>query len=58
MTERDPISHYEDMQTGTNWFVGIIVALALLAIGYLVFSAGDTSCIDQFACTTTIEATE
>ena len=24
---------------GTGWFVGIIVALALLAIGYLVFSA-------------------
>ena len=23
----------------TGWFVGIIVALALLAIGYLVFSA-------------------
>ena len=24
---------------GTGWFVGIIVALALIAIAYLVFSA-------------------
>lgn len=27
--------------TGTGWFVGIIVALALLAIGYLVFNTTD-----------------
>ena len=26
-------------QTSTGWFIGIIVALALLAIAYLVFSA-------------------
>jgi len=28
--------------SATGWFVGIIVALALLAIGYLVFSANST----------------
>ena len=27
----------------TAWFVGIIIALALLAIGYLVFTAQDAS---------------
>lgn len=31
-------SEYGD---GSGWFVGMIVALALLAIGYLVFSAND-----------------
>ena len=33
---------------GTGWFVGIIVALALLAIGYLVFSAnsGPSTTVD------------
>lgn len=30
-------NNYPD--AGTGWFVGIIAALALLAIGYLVFSA-------------------
>ncbi len=30
---------YTKESSGTGWFVGIIVALALLAIGYLVFSA-------------------
>lgn len=30
---------YTRESNGTGWFVGIIVALALLAIGYLVFSA-------------------
>lgn len=30
--------HYRSTDS-TGWFVGIIVALALLAIGYLVFSA-------------------
>lgn len=35
MPERE---HYRE-DAGTGWFVGIIVALALLAIGYLVFSA-------------------
>lgn len=29
--------------SATGWFVGIVVALALLAIGYLVFSANSTS---------------
>lgn len=30
---------YSRESSATGWFVGIIVALALLAIGYLVFSA-------------------
>jgi hypothetical protein len=30
---------YSRESSSTGWFVGIIVALALLAIGYLVFSA-------------------
>ncbi len=30
---------YTRESSGTGWFVGIIVALVLLAIGYLVFSA-------------------
>lgn len=32
-------STYTRESSSTGWFVGIIVALALLAIGYLVFSA-------------------
>lgn len=30
---------YTRESNGTGWFVGIIVALALIAIGYLVFAA-------------------
>lgn len=30
---------YNTESAGTGWFVGIIVGLALLAIGYLVFAA-------------------
>ena len=30
---------YTRESSGTGWFVGIIVALPLLAIGYLIFSA-------------------
>lgn len=39
---------YTRESNGTGWFVGIIVALALLAIGYLVFSAntGPTTNVD------------
>ena len=44
--ERDTVINNDSTRTtyvressGTGWFVGIIVALALLAIGYLVFSA-------------------
>src|SRR5690606_2041466 len=39
---------YTRESNGTGWFVGIIVALALLAIGYLVFSAnsGPTTTVD------------
>ncbi len=32
---------YTRQSSATGWFVGIIVALALLAIGYLVFSANN-----------------
>lgn len=32
---------YSRESSSTGWFVGIIVALALLAIGYLVFSANN-----------------
>jgi hypothetical protein len=31
--------HYRD--NGTGWFVGVIVALALLAIAYLIFQANE-----------------
>lgn len=39
---------YTRESSGTGWFVGIIVALALLAIGYLVFSAnsGPSTSVD------------
>jgi hypothetical protein len=33
------IHTYTRESSSTGWFVGIIVALALLSIGYLVFSA-------------------
>lgn len=40
MANEDNSRVYEAKEdAGTGWFVGIIVALALLAIGYLVFSA-------------------
>jgi hypothetical protein len=49
-------SVYTRESNSTGWFVGIIVALALLAIGYLVFSAnsGPSTTIDTN--TTTLEA--
>ena len=34
---------YTRESNGTGWFVGIIVVLALLAIGYLVFSANNNT---------------
>lgn len=40
---------YTRESNSTGWFVGIIVALALLAIGYLVFSANsgpETTAVD------------
>lgn len=42
---------YTRESNGTGWFVGIIVALALLAIGYLVFSAnsGPATTVDSAA---------
>ena len=49
-------STYTRESSSTGWFVGIIVALALLAIGYLVFSAnsGPSTTVDTN--TTTLEA--
>ena len=49
-------SVYTRESSSTGWFVGIIVALALLAIGYLVFSAnsGPSTTVDNN--TTTLEA--
>jgi hypothetical protein len=49
-------SVYTRESSSTGWFVGIIVALALLAIGYLVFSAnsGPSTTVDSN--TTTLEA--
>lgn len=35
-----PPTDYNRESSATGWFVGIIVALALLAIGYLAFSSG------------------
>ena len=55
MTQRDSNSDLDELETGTNWFIGIIVALALLCIGYLVFSANDCG---GAVCVTTAEATE
>ena len=42
---------YTRESNGTGWFVGIIVVLALLAIGYLVFSAnsGPSTSVDTGA---------
>jgi len=47
--DRDQVYNREDNRavytregSGTGWFIGIIVALALLAIGYMVFSAGNS----------------
>ena len=42
---------YTRESNGTGWFVGIIVVLALLAIGYLVFSAnsGPSTAVDTGA---------
>jgi hypothetical protein len=48
--DRDPLYGNDTNRTvytregnGTAWFIGIIVVLALLAIGYLVFSANSGS---------------
>lgn len=49
---------YTRESSGTGWFVGIIVALALLAIGYLVFSAnsGPSTTVDVNGTPMTTEA--
>jgi hypothetical protein len=49
---------YTRESSGTGWFVGIIVALALLAIGYLVFSAnsGPSTTVDVNGAPVTTEA--
>ncbi|WP_052731720.1 hypothetical protein [Devosia geojensis] len=51
-------SVYTRESNGTGWFVGIIVALALLAIGYLVFSAnsGPSTGVGEGAAPTTTES--
>ena len=63
--ERDPVytndtnrTVYTRESSGTGWFVGIIVALALLAIGYLVFSAnsGPSTSVDVNGAPMTTEA--
>src|SRR5690606_11863734 len=63
--ERDPVYTRDDSRTvytresnGTGWFVGIIVALALLAIGYLVFSANTGPAPVDTTVTTTAPAIE
>jgi hypothetical protein len=50
---------YTRESNGTGWFVGIIVALALLAIGYLVFSAnsGPSTSVDVNSTTPAVETT-
>jgi cytoskeletal protein RodZ len=47
---------YTRESSGTGWFVGIIVALALLAIGYLVFSANSGPATSTTGGTPAIEA--
>lgn len=48
---------YTRESSATGWFVGIIVALALLAIGYLVFSANSgPSTVNNTAIETTAPA--
>lgn len=49
---------YTRESNGTGWFVGIIVALALLAIGYLVFSAnsGPATTVDVNTTTPAVES--
>lgn len=54
-TER---SVYTRESNGTGWFVGIIVVLALLAIGYLVFSANSGPSTPAVTDTTTTPAVE
>jgi hypothetical protein len=49
-------SVYTRESSSTGWFVGIIVALALLAIGYLVFSANSGPSTTVDSTTTTLEA--
>jgi hypothetical protein len=63
--ERDPVYSRDESRTvytresnGTGWFVGIIVALALLAIGYLVFSANTGPATVDTTVTTTAPAVE
>lgn len=43
MSDNENRTVYTRDTDGTGWFVGIIVALALLAIGYLVLNDGPTT---------------
>ena len=47
---------YARESNGTGWFVGIIVVLALLAIGYLVFSANSGPSVDTSSGTPAIQS--
>lgn len=49
---------YTRESNGTGWFVGIIVALALLAIGYLVFSANERPAQCSGVCEQAVSAPE
>jgi hypothetical protein len=51
-------SVYTRESSSTGWFVGIIVALALLAIGYLVFSANSGPAVVDDSTTITTPATD
>jgi cytoskeletal protein RodZ len=42
-TDRSTRPVYTRESSATGWFVGIVVALALLAIGYLIFAANTTT---------------
>lgn len=57
-TDNTNRSVYTRESNGTGWFVGIIVVLALLAIGYLVFSANTGPATDgaDTTVTTGVEA--
>lgn len=46
MANRSDYPDYPEGDNGTGWFIGIIVALALLAIGYLVFAANSAKASD------------
>lgn len=56
MPKESPRVIYTGSSSGTNWFVGIIIAMALLVIGYLVFSANECGRLAD-TCVVAIEST-